>query len=135
MKKVLTHGTFDVPHLGHAIFLQRAASLGDYLMVGLSSDEYAKSQNKNLVYSYEERFNLLSLLPYIKLIYKNEFATMRVAIVKYRPDIIVIGSDWGDRYFEQIGCSPQWLASQGVTLVYLPYTKEISTTDIKRRCK
>jgi len=134
MKIVLTHGTFDVPHMGHAIFLERASRLGDFLMVGLSSDEYALSQGKKTIYSYEEREALLYQLPYVDRVYKNEKAHMDEAIETYKPDIVVIGSDWGDRYFEQIGCSQKWFVDHECLMVYLPYTREISTSDIKKRC-
>jgi glycerol-3-phosphate cytidylyltransferase len=135
MKRVLTHGTFDVPHLGHAIFLYRASKLGDYLMVGLSSDKYAESQGKKMVYSFKERKALLEQLPFVDFVYENNLASMQGSIMAYSPNIVVIGSDWGDRYFKQIDCTPQWLASHDVVLTYLPYTQEISTSDIKKRCK
>lgn len=134
MIRVLTHGTFDIPHIGHAIFLYKASQLGDYLTIGLSTDEYALTQGKKTIFPYEERFELLKQLPFVDKIYPNDQAGMKEAIIHYEADIVAIGSDWGERYCKQISCSPEWLTEQGVALVYLPYTKKISTTIIKGKC-
>ena len=55
MKKVLTYGTFDLLHYGHINILQRAKAMGDYLVVGLSTDEFNALKGKMCYFSYEER--------------------------------------------------------------------------------
>ena len=59
MKRVMTYGTFDLLHYGHINILKRAKSLGDYLIVGLSSDEFNELKGKKSVMSYEERKEIL----------------------------------------------------------------------------
>ncbi|MGL5578841.1 MAG: adenylyltransferase/cytidyltransferase family protein, partial [Fusobacteriaceae bacterium] len=55
MKKVITYGTFDLLHWGHINILKRAKELGDYLIVGLSTDEFNELKHKESYHSYEER--------------------------------------------------------------------------------
>jgi len=59
MKRVITYGTFDLLHYGHINLFRRAKELGDYLIVGLSTDEFNKEKGKNCFFSYEERKNML----------------------------------------------------------------------------
>lgn len=55
MKKVLTYGTFDLLHYGHINILQRAKAMGDYLVVGLSTDEFNLLKGKKCYFSFDER--------------------------------------------------------------------------------
>lgn len=133
--KVLTVGTFDVPHMGHALMLLRAAQLGE-LVVGLNTDEYTeKSKKKVPFYSYEERKALLLQLPPVTQVIPNSQNCLRPMLILVKPDILVIGSDWGDRYFEQIQLTKYDLKDLGVTMVYLPYTQEISTSSLTERIR
>ena len=65
MKRVLTYGTFDLFHVGHIRLLERARALGDYLVVGLSTDEFNLGKGKNSVFSYAERFAILSAVRHV----------------------------------------------------------------------
>jgi glycerol-3-phosphate cytidylyltransferase len=65
MKRVLTYGTFDLFHVGHIRLLERARSLGDYLLVGLSTDEFNLGKGKKSVFSYSERFAILSAIKHV----------------------------------------------------------------------
>lgn len=136
MRKVLTAGTFDCLHAGHVIFLQRARQLGDHLTVLLGTDDYVKSyKQKAPLFDYQERKNVLELLPFVDTVQPNDQNNLMTALSVFHPDILVIGSDWGDRYFDQIGVSQKWLVTNHIMLVYLPYTPEISTTQIIERAK
>ena len=55
MKKIITYGTFDLLHYGHINLLQRAKSFGDYLIVGLSTDDFNAQKNKKCYFPYEKR--------------------------------------------------------------------------------
>ena len=73
MKIILTCGTFDLFHIGHLKMLERCKKLGDYLVVGISSDElnYSK-KNRYPVYSFEERKCIIKSLQFVDAVFKEE---------------------------------------------------------------
>lgn len=125
MKKVITYGTFDLLHYGHINLLRRAKSLGDYLIVGLSTDKFNnKEKNKECYFDYENRKLLLDAVRYVDcVIPENNWEQKISDIQKYNIDVFVIGDDWKGKF--------DYLKEFGVEVVYLPRTKEISTTKIK----
>ena len=125
MKKVITYGTFDLLHYGHINLLKRAKSLGDYLIVGLSTDEFNnKEKNKECYFDYENRKSLLDAVRFVNLVIPEENWEQKISdIQKYNIDVFVIGDDWKGKF--------DYLKEFGVEVVYLPRTKEISTTKIK----
>ena len=125
MKKVITYGTFDLLHYGHINLLKRAKSLGDYLIVGLSTDEFNnKEKNKECYFDYENRKSLLDAVKYVDLVIPEETWEQKVSdIKKYNVDVFVIGDDWKGKF--------DYLKDFGIEVVYLSRTKEISTSKIK----
>ena len=125
MKRVITYGTFDLLHYGHINLLRRAKSLGDYLVVGLSTDEFNnKEKNKECYFDYENRKLLLDAVRYVDcVIPENNWEQKISDIQKYNIDVFVIGDDWKGKF--------DHLKDSGVEVVYLPRTKEISTSKIK----
>ncbi len=125
MKKVITYGTFDLLHYGHINLLRRAKTLGDYLIVGLSTDEFNnKEKNKECYFDYENRKLLLDAVKYVDLVIPEETWEQKVSdIQKYNIDVFVIGDDWKGKF--------DYLEDIGIEVLYLPRTKEISTTKIK----
>ena len=125
MKKVITYGTFDLLHYGHINLLKRAKSLGDYLIVGLSTNEFNnKEKNKDCYFDYDNRKSLLDAVKYVDLVIPEETWKQKVSdIQKYNIDVFVIGDDWKGKF--------DYLEDIGIEVVYLPRTKEISTTKIK----
>ena len=123
MKRVMTYGTFDLLHYGHINILKRAKSLGDYLIVGLSSDEFNELKGKKSVMSYEERKEILESIRYVDKVIKESNWEQKVDdIIKYNIDVFVIGDDWEGKFdFLKEYCE----------VVYLPRTKSISTTLLK----
>lgn len=126
MKKVITYGTFDLLHYGHINLLKRAKSLGDYLIVGLSTDDFNNTEkNKESYFDYENRKSLLDAVKYVDLVIPEETWDQKVLdIQKYNVDIFVIGDDWKGKF--------DYLENFGIEVVYLPRTNEISTTKIKK---
>ena len=126
MKKVITYGTFDLLHYGHINLLRRAKSLGDYLIVGLSTDEFNNTKkNKESYFDYENRKSLLDAVKYVDLVIPEKTWEQKVSdIQKYNIDVFVIGDDWKGKF--------DYLEDFGIEVVYLPRTKEISTTKIKK---
>lgn len=124
MKKIITYGTFDLMHYGHINLLQRAKSLGDYLIVALSTDEFnSKEKNKMTYFTYQERKRLLEAIRYVDLVIPEKNWEQKVSDVKeFRIDTFVIGDDWQGKFdFLKEYCE----------VVYLKRTPEISTTKIK----
>lgn len=72
MRRVITYGTFDLLHYGHIELLRRAKELGEYLIVGLSSDEFNKLKNKKSYYNYEQRKMMLESIRYVDLVIKKK---------------------------------------------------------------
>ena len=124
MKKVITYGTYDLLHYGHIALLKRAKALGDYLIVGLSTDEFNwNEKQKKSYFSYEERKAMLEAIRYVDEVIPEEGWDQKVKDVqKYGADIFVMGDDWKGKFdFLKDYCE----------VVYLPRTPEISTTKIK----
>jgi cytidyltransferase-like protein len=125
-RRVLTLGTFDIPHAGHAAFLRRCAEYGD-LLVGVNSDHFVREyRGEEPVYDERERLRLIRGMGYAAVTNDGPGAAL---IEEQQPDLLVIGSDWLRRdYLAQIG-----VPKPTFPILFLPYTEGISTTDIKRR--
>lgn len=124
MKKVITYGTFDVLHYGHINLLKRAKALGDYLVVAISSDEFNTIKGKKSLYSYEQRKYMLEAIKYVdEVIPENTWEQKRIDVHKYDIDIFVIGDDWKGKF--------DFLEEEGVQVVYLERTPDISSTQIR----
>lgn len=123
MKRVITYGTFDLIHYGHINLLERARRLGDYLIVGLSTNEFNAIKNKKCYFSYEERKRLLEAIRYVDLVIPEEAWEQKVSDIKlYQIDTFVIGDDWEGKFDE---------LKSLCEVVYLNRTPEVSTTKIK----
>ena len=124
MKRVITYGTFDLLHYGHINLLKRAKDLGDYLIVALSTDEFNLQKDKISQFDYQQRKILLESIRYVDLVIPEiSWEQKREDVKKYYADIFVIGDDWEGKF--------DFLKDEGVEVVYLPRTEEISTTQIK----
>ena len=101
MKRVITYGTFDLIHYGHINLLERARRLGDYLIVGLSTNEFNAIKNKKCYFSYEERKRLLEAIRYVDLVIPEEAWEQKASDIKlYQIDTFVIGDDWEGKFDE-----------------------------------
>ncbi|MGL6024227.1 MAG: glycerol-3-phosphate cytidylyltransferase [Cetobacterium sp.] len=127
MRKVITYGTFDLLHWGHINILKRAKELGDYLIVGLSTDEFNELKHKESYHTYEERKLILEAIRYVdEVISEENWEQKSRDIIKYNIDTFVMGDDWkGEFDFLKNNCD----------VVYLPRTKGISTSKIKTDLK
>lgn len=123
MKTIITFGTFDVFHVGHINILQRAASLGDTLIVGVSTDKlnYEK-KGRNPIYTEYDRMKIINSLRYVNLCFPEESLEKKAEYIKqYDADVLVMGDDWEGKfdYLKEL-CD----------VVYLERTPSISTTEI-----
>lgn len=126
MKKILTYGTFDLLHFGHIEILRRAKLMGDYLIVGLSTDEFNNIKGKKAYHSYETRKKMLEALRYVDLVIPEKDWEQKINDIKeYKVDVVVMGNDWEkSNKFDYL--------KDYVDLVFLPRTEGISTTKIKQ---
>lgn len=133
--KVYTGGTFDLFHSGHVNFLRVCAEIGD-VTVALNTDEFiTEYKGKPPVMSYYERTMVLSELRSVTRVIPNIGGVdSKDAILTVMPNIIAIGSDWARKdYYKQMGFDQDWLDEHDISLLYIPYTDGISTTELKRR--
>lgn len=126
MKRVITYGTFDLLHYGHIHLLRRARELGDCLIVALSTDEFnARQKHKTSFFPYEQRKLLLEAVRYVDLVIpESDWEQKRRDVRNHGIDIFVMGDDWTGAF--------DYLKEEGVEVVYLPRTPEISTSQIRR---
>ena len=127
MKRVITYGTFDLIHYGHINLLERAKKLGDYLVVGLSTNEFNEKKNKKCYFSYEERKRFLEALRVVDLVIPEEsWEQKRKDIQMYHIDTFVMGDDWEGKFDD---------LKDICEVIYLERTPEVSTTKIKTELK
>lgn len=123
MRKVITYGTYDLLHYGHIMLIKRAKSIGDYLIVGLSTDEFNYEKGKRSYFSYEKRKVILESIQYIDEVIPEKNWKQKVNDIKERNiDVFVIGDDWKGKF--------DYL-NEYCEVIYLPRTEGISTSLIK----
>ena len=138
MKKVYTGGPFDLFHRGHVNFLKQCKEIGDYIVVSLNTDDFIyRYKGKYPIMNYEERRDVLLGCRYVDEVIPNtDGEDSKPAILTINPKFVIIGSDWAKKdYYGQMNFTQQWLDDNGIILVYLPYTENISTTLIKEKLK
>lgn len=124
MSKVITYGTFDLLHIGHIRLLERAKQLGDYLIVGVTSDDFDRQRGKiNTKQSLMERMAAVSALGIADEVIVEEYIGQKIDDIKrYDVDIFTVGSDWTGQF--------DYL-KEYCTVIYLPRTEGISSTGIR----
>lgn len=126
MKKVITYGTFDLFHEGHRNLLKHAKELGDYLIVGITTEQYDKTRGKLNVYD-----DIITRIDHVResgyadeIIIEDHVGQKAEDIKKYNVDIFTVGSDWEGKFdYLKPLCD----------VVYIPRTKGISSTEIRLR--
>ena len=126
MTKVITYGTYDLLHYGHIKLLERAKALGDYLIVGVTSENYDRSRGKLLVQqSLSERIEAVKATGLADEIIIEEYDGQKIDdIKKYGIDIFTVGSDWKGKF--------DYL-NDYCRVVYLERTKGISSTELRSK--
>ena len=124
MVKVITYGTYDLLHHGHLRLLERAKNLGDYLIVGVTADDFDKARGKiNVQQSLEERVAAVQATGLADRVIIEEYEGQKIDdIRKYGVDIFTVGSDWA-------GCFDY--LSEYCQVIYLPRTEGISSSGIR----
>ncbi len=124
MKKVITYGTYDLFHQGHYNLLKRAKDMGDYLIVGVTTDNFDLERGKmNTCNNVMERIEAVKATGLADQIVIEEYQGQKIDdILKYGVDIFAIGSDWVG-YFDYL--------KEFCEVVYLPRTEGISSTQLR----
>jgi len=124
MKKVITYGTFDLFHEGHSNLLRRAKALGDWLIVGVTTDNFDLERGKmNTCDNVMKRIDAVRASGYADEIIIEEYKGQKIDdIQKYGVDIFAVGSDW-EGYFDYL--------KEYCEVVYLPRTEGISSTQLR----
>lgn len=124
MKKVITYGTYDLLHHGHIRLLERAKALGDYLIVGVTSDDFDRQRGKiNVQQTLEERVAAVRDTGIADKIIIEEYEGQKIDdINRFDVDVFTVGSDW-DGHFDYL--------RDYCEVVYLPRTKGVSSTTIR----
>ena len=132
-KIVFTNGCFDILHIGHVRYLQKAAELGDILVIGLNSDKSVKrlKGEGRPINSVNERAEMLGALSFVDYVIVFEEDTPLELIKKVQPDVLVKGGDYANEYV--VGTNE--VEARGGKLVILPFVKGKSTTNIIERAK
>jgi glycerol-3-phosphate cytidylyltransferase len=120
-RTVITFGTFDVFHVGHLRMIERAAALGDRLVVGVSADELnLRKKGREPVFSQSERVEIVAALKPVSEVFVEESLELKRDYVRqYAADVLVMGDDWRGRFDE---------LADLCEVVYLPRTPAVSTT-------
>ena len=120
-RTVITFGTFDVFHVGHLRVIERAAALGDRLVVGVSADALnLRKKGREPVFTQSERLEIVAALRKVDEVFVEESLELkRDYVLKYGADVLVMGDDWAGRFDE---------LSDVCEVVYLPRTPSVSTT-------
>ena len=120
-RTVITFGTFDVFHVGHLRVIERAAALGDRLVVGVSADALnIRKKGRAPVFSEGERMEIVAALKPVDAVFREDsLEEKRAYIVEHGADVLVMGDDWAGK-FDEFG--------DVCEVVYLTRTPAISTT-------
>ena len=123
-KIVLTYGTFDMFHIGHLNLLNRLKSLGDKLIVAVSTDEFNSIKGKKTLIPFEQRALIVQNIKCVDIVIAEENWEQKIDdIKKYNVDIFAMGEDWQGKFdFLKDYCE----------VIYLPRTQNISTTELKK---
>lgn len=130
-KIIYTSGTFDLFHFGHLNILKQAKKLGDLLIVGVSTDNLIKKyKGLKPIVCFRDRIAIIKELKCVdKVIKQNTFFDIN-QLKKYKIDSIVLGDDWKDKSFPEL---TNCLKELNITMIYVPYTKRLSSSTIKEK--
>lgn len=128
MVKVITYGTYDLLHRGHIRLLERAKALGDYLIVGVTADDFDKSRGKiNVQQSLMERIEAVRATGLADEIIVEEYEGQKIDdIRRYDIDIFTVGTDW-EGQFDYL--------NEYCKVIYLPRTEGVSSSEIRAKKK
>jgi len=138
LEVVYTSGTWDLFHIGHLRFIEAASRLGDKLVVGVTTDDFAASY-KGIppTIPFMQRRAIVAALRCVDATVPARFPLDIVPMVEYGITIRAVGPDYGGGNRQPRGHieTIEWMRDQGIEVVYIPRTPDVSTTLIKERIR
>jgi glycerol-3-phosphate cytidylyltransferase len=135
-KIVYIIGVFDLFHRGHVEFLKKCKSFGDKLIVAINGDDMVASYKRRPFFSQDDRKVILESCKYVDEVFVIEGYDNKEYLEKYNVDIIIHGDDWDrDSYLEQIRVDEKYLEDNGIEMLFIPYTKGVSTSELIKKVK
>lgn len=132
-----TAGVFDLFHVGHLNLLERCKEQCEYLIVAVCGDDYVRNiKHKEPIYNENDRKRILNALKCVDEVVQitiEETEDKMLALKNYKFDVLFSGDDW--KGTERYNKTEEQFKELGVSIEYLPYTKGISTTQIKEKIK
>lgn len=127
-------GTFDLLHPGHINLFKEAFKHG-HVVVALNTDDFAARYKRRPVMRLHERYAVVRACRYVTAVCVNEGdEDSKPTIERWRPRYVVHGDDWtGDALMAQMGLTQGWMDDRGIAFLYLPYTTDVSSSDIIAR--
>jgi glycerol-3-phosphate cytidylyltransferase len=124
MKTVITYGTFDLFHIGHLNLFRSLKSIGDRLIVAVSTDEFNETKGKRAIIPFGSRVEIVQAIRFVDLVVPENSWEQKVSDIKeHKVDIFAIGDDWAGK-FDHL--------SEYCEVVYLPRTHGISSTGLRQ---
>jgi len=128
-----TTGVYDLFHIGHLNLLKNAKGLCDKLIVGVTTDELVQYKGKKPVIPYVDRAEIVRSIKYVDAVVAQENMDKLTMCKKLKANILFVGDDWYQtEKWEQY---EKELNHEGIKIIYFPYTKGISTTQITKALK
>jgi glycerol-3-phosphate cytidylyltransferase len=125
-----TTGVYDMFHIGHLNILKRAKEQCDFLIVGVTTDELVSYKNKQTVIPHGERMAIVESVKYVDKVVPQENMDKMTAWKKYKFNAMFVGSDW--KGTEKWNEFERQFSAVGVDIVYFPYTKGTSSTELRK---
>ena len=122
---VYTSGTFDMLHINHLRMLEYARGLGQILIVGVNTDDLVTQHKSEPIIPFEERIALVRAIKGPDIVIPQHSLVHTDKVDNLRFDVFVVGDDWAGKY--------DYLRDLGVDVVYFPYGRGASTTNLKHR--
>ena len=125
-----TAGVFDLFHIGHLNLLRNAKGMCDRLIVGVSTDELVKYKGKTPVIPFCDRIEIIRKLRWVEAVVAQENMDKLQMCKKLKANVMFVGDDWykSEKWQEY----EKEFANEGIRIVYFPYTKNVSSTQISK---
>lgn len=128
-----TTGVYDMFHVGHLNLLKKAKNQCDYLIVGVTADELVSYKNKEAIIPHNERMAIVESIKYVDKVVSQDNMNKIQAWEEFKFDVMFVGSDWkGTDKWNKL---EKQFSEIEVPIIYIPYTKGISSTILRKKLK